>query len=232
MQKKYWVAIGVAVVIIGLSVGGYLLVPGTSNSSVHDGLGTNFDDHQSAQAAAGGTNSSNVPLTSTSGGGLNTSSTPSSGNLGQLSQPQNSGSGSSSTTSSPGNLPSVDPSTFAQYDKYKTYTQGVLLGDLRTGSGTALSSGHQAIVYYKGWLTNGQLFDQSRPGSDGQLQPFTFTLGQHQVISGWEDGLAGMKVGGTRLLVIPPAFGYGPDGQSPIPGNAVLVFEVQLLAVQ
>ena len=104
--------------------------------------------------------------------------------------------------------------------------------DLQTGDGAALSNGQKAAVYYKGWLTNGQLFDQSQKGSDGNLQPFVFTLGQHQVIAGWEDALEGMKVGGVRLLIIPPSVGYGATGQGSIPPNAVLIFQVQLGAVQ
>lgn len=231
MQKKYLVVIGAVIVLCGIGGGGYYLVQSSKHEpAVNDGLGSNFANG-SAQASTAGSGQ-NISLTPASPSGLNTDSSPSSGNLGQLSQPQSGGGGSGSSSSSSGSLPSVDPSSFGQYDKYKDYTQGVLLADMQTGSGTALSSGHQAIVYYKGWLTNGELFDESRTGSNGQLQPFTFTEGSHQVIPGWEDGLAGMKAGGTRLLVVPPSFGYGANGQGPIPGNAVLVFEVQLLSVQ
>ncbi len=125
----------------------------------------------------------------------------------------------------------VDPSTFAKYDQYKS-NSAALFADIQKGTGAELTVNKKAAVVYKGWLTNGQLFDQSRPDSSGQLQPFVFTLGAHQVILGWEQGIGGMKVGGTRLLIIPPSVGYGASGQGSIPPNSVLVFQVQLLAVQ
>jgi FKBP-type peptidyl-prolyl cis-trans isomerase len=125
----------------------------------------------------------------------------------------------------------LDPATFAQYDKYKAGDKA-LFAELQTGTGAVLGTNQTATVAYKGWLTNGQLFDSSKLDSDGKLQAFSFTMGQHQVIAGWEQAMAGMKVGGVRLLIIPPAVGYGPDGQGPIPGNSVLVFQVQLLGVQ
>jgi FKBP-type peptidyl-prolyl cis-trans isomerase len=125
----------------------------------------------------------------------------------------------------------LDPTTFSQYDKYKDNTSALYI-DLLTGDGTPLSAGHKAGVYYRGWLTNGTLFDQSKAGSDGQTQPFVFTQGEHTVIPGWEQALDGMKAGGVRLVIVPPGVGYGAAGQGPIPGNAVLVFQVQLAAVQ
>lgn len=137
----------------------------------------------------------------------------------------------SAQSSSNASSQTLDPATFKQYDKYKDSQNG-LFGDVQVGSGATLSSGQKAAVYYKGWLTDGTLFDQSKAGSDGKLQPFVFTLGDHQVIPGWEEAISGMKVGGTRLMIVPPAVGYGAQGQGSIPGNAVLVFEVQLLAVQ
>jgi len=143
--------------------------------------------------------------------------------------------GASTSTPSTGNSnPSTNPldaSTFSQYDKYKN-DQSAYFIELQQGTGDALTAGKQAAVYYRGWLTNGQLFDQSRTGSDGKLQAFTFTQGQHEVIAGWEQTLEGMKVGGVRLLIVPPSVGYGANGQGSIPGNAVLVFQVQLVAVQ
>ncbi|MBI3573476.1 FKBP-type peptidyl-prolyl cis-trans isomerase, partial [Candidatus Kaiserbacteria bacterium] len=80
-------------------------------------------------------------------------------------------------------------------------------------------------VNYTGVLTNGTVFDSS----DSHGTPFTFTIGQGHVIAGWEQGLLGMKEGGRRLLAIPPSLGYGPNGSGPIPGNATLIFDVQLL---
>ncbi|MES2971084.1 MAG: FKBP-type peptidyl-prolyl cis-trans isomerase [Patescibacteria group bacterium] len=107
-----------------------------------------------------------------------------------------------------------------------------MFGEVQVGTGDELTAGKKAAVYYKGWLTDGQLFDTTRPDKDGKLQPFVFEMGANQVIPGWEQGLAGMKVGGTRLVIVPPAVGYGPSGQGPIPGNAVLIFQVQLAAVE
>jgi FKBP-type peptidyl-prolyl cis-trans isomerase len=155
-------------------------------------------------------------------------------NLGQLgaagsSSSQSSATGSSGGSSSQAKAPS--PASYAEYDKYKD-SQNALFGDIQVGNGDELTVNKKAAVYYKGYLTNGQLFDESKPGSDGKLQPFIFTLGAHQVVPGWEQGVAGMKVGGTRLIIVPPAVGYGAQGQGPVPANAVMVFEVQLVAVQ
>lgn len=146
--------------------------------------------------------------------------------LGQLNAGQT---GQQSPAGGSGN--GLDPSSFKQYDKYKEGQSG-LYADVDKGGGAELTVGKKAAVVYQGWLTDGTLFDQSRTGSDGKLQPLVFTEGEHQVIIGWEQAIAGMKVGGTRLLIIPPAVGYGEQGQGPIPGNAVLVFLVKLLDVQ
>ncbi len=150
-------------------------------------------------------------------------------NLGQLTPNGDGNSGTSNTRqSAPKEL---DPATFMEYEKYKD-GNSALFGDMQAGSGDELTTGKKAAVYYKGWLTNGQLFDMSRPDKDRKLQPFIFELGANQVIAGWEQALSGMKVGGTRLIIVPPAVGYGASGQNGIPPNAVLVFQVQLLAVQ
>ncbi len=125
-----------------------------------------------------------------------------------------------------------DPSTFTQYDKYKDGQSG-LFADAQKGTGDELTADKTAGIFYKGWLTDGKLFDASRSNEKGELQPFVFTLGQHKVVPGLEQGVEGMKVGGVRLVIIPPAVGYGPEGKDPIiPANAVLVFEVQLVAVK
>jgi len=125
----------------------------------------------------------------------------------------------------------IDPSSFTQYEKYKNDKQA-LYADIQKGTGAELTVNKKAAVLYKGWLTNGKVFEQSRADSSGKLQPIIFTLGAHQVISGWEQAMVGMKAGGTRLLIVPPAAGYGSVLNGSIPANSVLVFEVQLLAVQ
>jgi len=105
----------------------------------------------------------------------------------------------------------------------------LIIEDLTVGSGDEAVAGKSVVVHYTGWLTNGSKFDSSRDRND----PFDFRLGQSEVIRGWDQGVAGMKVGGTRKLTIPPELGYGSRGAgSVIPPNATLVFEVELLAVK
>lgn len=164
-------------------------------------------------------------------GGLSVSQSTGANSLGQISPNSEGLSGNSGTKPSSSAKSILDPSSFSQYDKYKD-SEGAMFADVQVGSGSELQPNMKAAVYYKGWLTNGQMFDQSRPDDKGQIQPFIFTLGGGQVIPGWEQGLAGMKVGGTRMLIIPPAVGYGATGQGSIPGNSVLVFQVQLAEVQ
>lgn len=100
--------------------------------------------------------------------------------------------------------------------------------DLKVGTGAEAKAGQQVTVHYVGTLTNGQKFDSSRDRNEG----FDFALGAGQVIKGWDQGVAGMKVGGLRKLTIPPELGYGKSGYPPvIPPNSTLVFEVELLSV-
>ncbi len=105
---------------------------------------------------------------------------------------------------------------------------GLDITDLQVGTGAAATAGHKVEVHYTGWLTDGSKFDSSLDRGE----PFTFTLGAGMVIQGWDQGVAGMKVGGKRKLVIPPELGYGARGAGRvIPPNATLVFEVELLGV-
>lgn len=167
--------------------------------------------------------------TSKTSSGLSVAPHSAANNLGQINPNSD---GSSNPTNNKSSAPSpFDPATFAQYEKHKD-ENAALFGEVQIGTGDELTAGKKAAVYYKGWLTNGQLFDGSRPGKDGKLEPFVFEMGAQQVIPGWEQGLLGMKVGGTRLVIVPPAVGYGATGQGSIPPNAVLIFQVQLLAVQ
>lgn len=107
-------------------------------------------------------------------------------------------------------------------------SDALYIQDLVVGSGAVGTSGHSIAVTYTGWLSNGTQFD-SNVGKDS----LAFTLGVGRVINGWDQGLVGMRVGGTRLLAIGSALGYGTQGRQPaIPSNATLVFKVQLLSVQ
>ena len=99
---------------------------------------------------------------------------------------------------------------------------------LQEGNGDAARPGQSVSVHYTGWLKDGTKFDSSVDRG----QPFNFPLGAGRVIKGWDEGVAGMKVGGQRTLIIPPEMGYGARGAGGvIPPNATLVFDVELLAV-
>lgn len=101
--------------------------------------------------------------------------------------------------------------------------------DILVGTGAEAVSGKTVSVHYVGMLPDGTVFDASKPRG----QAFSFTLGSGQVIKGWDQGVAGMKVGGKRQLVIPPDLAYGSQGAgSVIPPNATLIFEVELLEVK
>ena len=113
-----------------------------------------------------------------------------------------------------------------------TTESGLQFEDTTVGSGAQAQAGQQVSVHYTGWLYNdgvkGAKFDSSKDRND----PFGFGLGGGQVIKGWDEGVQGMKVGGTRTLVIPPQLGYGARGAGGvIPPNATLMFEVELLRV-
>ena len=101
--------------------------------------------------------------------------------------------------------------------------------DVATGQGDAAVPGRTVRVHYTGWLPDGKKFDSSRDRGE----PFAFTLGAGQVITGWDEGVKGMKVGGRRKLVLPPQMAYGDAGAPPdIPPGSTLVFDVEVLGVQ
>jgi FKBP-type peptidyl-prolyl cis-trans isomerase len=106
---------------------------------------------------------------------------------------------------------------------------GLRYQDVAEGQGKVATADRTVSVHYTGWLPNGEKFDSSRDRNE----PFSFTLGAGQVIAGWDEGVAGMKVGGRRKLVIPADLGYGTAGAPPaIPPGATLVFDVELLDVR
>lgn len=110
-------------------------------------------------------------------------------------------------------------------ENYVTTPSGLKYLDMVEGNGEAPATGQTVTVHYTGTLEDGTKFDSSRDRGT----PFKFKLGAGQVIKGWDEGIASMKVGGRRQLVIPPELGYGSRGIGPIPPNSTLVFDVELL---
>lgn len=116
----------------------------------------------------------------------------------------------------------------AQGGKMITTPSGLRYVDVVVGTGPSPKPGQSCTVHYTGTLDNGRKFDSSRDRGE----PFTFTIGQGDVIKGWDEGVATMKVGGRRTLTIPPALGYGARGAGGvIPPNATLTFDVELLSI-
>ncbi len=110
---------------------------------------------------------------------------------------------------------------------------GLKYTDTKTGDGATATPGNKVSVHYTGWLYNNGAKGTKFDSSVDRGKPFQFTLGAHQVIAGWDEGVAGMKVGGKRTLIIPPELGYGARGAGGvIPPNATLMFDVELLGVQ
>jgi FKBP-type peptidyl-prolyl cis-trans isomerase len=114
---------------------------------------------------------------------------------------------------------------FNETGEAQTTPSGLQYIDTQIGSGPEAVAGQSVSVHYTGWLTDGKKFDSSRD----RAQPFRFGLGAGQVIKGWDEGVAGMTVGGRRKLIVPA--GYGERGVGPIPAGATLIFAVELLGV-
>ena len=114
-----------------------------------------------------------------------------------------------------------------------TTASGLILDDKIAGQGEEARAGHQVSVHYTGWLLYGGERGRKFDSSKDRREPFAFSLGAGQVIKGWDEGVQGMKVGGTRVLTIPPGLAYGARGAGGvIPPNATLIFEVELLAIE
>jgi FKBP-type peptidyl-prolyl cis-trans isomerase len=105
----------------------------------------------------------------------------------------------------------------------KTAT-GLYYRDLAVGTGPVAAPMDTVAAGYSGWLTDGTRFDASPPG-----QPYVFILGTHSVVAGWDEGIAGMHVGGKRQLIVPASLGYGPGGRAPIPPGGLMIFNVELV---
>jgi len=125
--------------------------------------------------------------------------------------------------------PNTKAPTKVTGDGVKTES-GLQYWDIVVGTGKVAKEGDGVRVHYTGWLANGKKFDSSVDAG----RPFTFVIGNGEVIKGWDEGVAGMKVGGKRQLHIPPDLGYGENGtpDGTIPPNSPLIFEVQLLSIQ
>jgi peptidylprolyl isomerase len=124
---------------------------------------------------------------------------------------------------------SPDAPTSVEEADYVTTVSGLKYSDFVVGEGASPETGQSVIVHYTGWLEDGTKFDSSLDRGE----PFTFQIGTGQVIAGWDEGVATMKVGGKRQLIIPPDLGYGEQGAgNVIPANATLIFEVELLDVK
>ncbi len=114
-----------------------------------------------------------------------------------------------------------------------TTASGLTIIDAKVGTGASPKPGQTCVMHYTGWLYENGKKGKKFNSSVDRGQPFEFKIGLHQVIAGWDEGVATMKVGGRRTLIIPPALGYGANGAgSAIPPNATLIFNVELLAIK
>ncbi|MCX5744550.1 MAG: FKBP-type peptidyl-prolyl cis-trans isomerase [Proteobacteria bacterium] len=115
-----------------------------------------------------------------------------------------------------------------------TTASGLQFEDTVVGTGASPVKGQTCVMHYTGWLWTDNAKGKKFDSSHDRNEPFTFAIGVRQVIGGWDEGVASMKVGGKRTLLIPPALGYGAKGvgNGLIPGNATLCFEVELLGVK
>ena len=114
-----------------------------------------------------------------------------------------------------------------------TTASGLKIIDTQPGTGASPKTGQTCVMHYTGWLYENGAKGKKFDSSVDRGQPFEFKIGQHQVIAGWDEGVASMKIGGKRTLIIPPALGYGARGAgNVIPPNATLLFDVELLGIK
>jgi len=131
-------------------------------------------------------------------------------------------------TDSDANPQTKDKDKDKKEEKVITTKSGLKYVELKEGTGDEAKEGQSVEVHYTGWLKDGTKFDSSKDRN----KPFEFRLGAGEVIKGWDEGVAGMKVGGTRKLIIPSELAYGKRGRGKIPPDAELTFEVELLGIK
>lgn len=137
------------------------------------------------------------------------------------------------TSATPAPQPAPGPQTPATVQETKPgqsikLPSGLIIKDIKIGTGDTVVDHDMVTVHYTGWLDNKKVFDTSKKEGRG---PFSFTVGGGDVIKGWDEGLKGMKIGGTRELTVPPALGYGDMEMPTIPANSTLHFKVELLEI-
>jgi peptidylprolyl isomerase len=129
--------------------------------------------------------------------------------------------------------PLISTIASAQTGKSMTTASGLQIIDSQVGTGASPKPGQTCVMHYTGWLYENGQKGKKFDSSVDRNEPFEFPIGQGRVIAGWDEGVASMKVGGKRTLIIPPALGYGARGAGgAIPPNATLMFDVELLAVK
>jgi peptidylprolyl isomerase len=131
--------------------------------------------------------------------------------------PTSTAAGSVTPTAKPGNM--------------ITTASGLQYQDTSVGTGATAKAGDTVTVKYTGTFTDGKKFDSNVDPAFGHVEPFSFRVGAGGVIKGWDEGVAGMKVGGKRKLVVPASLGYGAQDYGPIPGNSTLLFDVELVSI-
>jgi hypothetical protein len=227
---KLWWAIGGGSVVAGVVIGGSIVwyLHAHRDEAVVASRGGSVQLSQDAAERSGSALGEMADDGAASGSSAAPSPTPLPLRVTGTNEGSTQGAGQSvlgQTDGEPARLP--EPSEFEVYEQYAS-SNTAMYQDVTPGTGPEATSGKTAVVHYRGWLTDGRLFDESY----ARKQPYSFALGSGQVIAGWDQGIYGMKVGGKRRLVVPPSAGYGSQEHNGIPANSVLVFEVELLEVK
>lgn len=211
MSKDKWIALSLgAVMVVILLVGGFVIWRSVDGSNSKKTTKTTKPKVSS--------NDSSLEVTDNNGLG---------GGIENKAQSL----GSSTDKSTSESTDEEQKQNFTEYDKYKDQ-KSALFGEVKAGTGTEAKVNDKVGIYYKGYLTNGQVFDNQWPAKPGDKpKAFEFVLGSNSIIPGLQQGVVGMKVGGVRRIIVPPSVGYGEKGQGSIPPDSVLIFDVELLSV-